>query len=446
MADPLSIQSMFGDMLGPMSNEAGRLAADRALGEQLQQGSAATLFAPERARRLRTNIGNVTGADTRTTTERQADQAKALYSSIDFNDPASIQRGAEALRKAGFPDAANKVLAEGKRIARTDAQDARAAAQEQRATTRFGYEVSDREQAEAIDDVTASVPMPEDGDMVEYYRQLGAALAKAGFGEQARGAFEEMRVAATAKQGGERYVPVGKNIFDREKGIFISGPNEGSKGVEVEEVGEDGRIYKYFQDPTTGEVIGEKRLQPLPKSDATTTKQYKANSDGIKDINANTLSYNEILDDLAATPFSGGSGATIEAALKDKAGLRNKVSAIKTATSAAALREALGFLPPGPATDKDMEQALKTVPPDNASSAEWTEWLTKVMRLANVSKEYYKAYNKHIADNNSIIGFEPDAAWAAAKQAAGYQAPSEAKKSEQPALAPNALKYLPQGG
>lgn len=442
-----SVSSLFSDMLGPMSTAEGQLQADRELGKALQTGSAATLFAPERARRLQKSVGGLVGADTRTPQERQAEKAKAIYSSIDFNDPASVQQGAKAFRDAGMPEVANRVVAEGKRIVEQDAKDARAAAAEERAQTRFGVEVADREQAEQIDDITASVPMPENGDMSEYYKQLGAALRKAGFGAAAKGAYEDMRVAEKAAKGGERFVPVGKNIFDRNKGIFIEGPNAGTKGEEVEEIGEDGRLYKYFIDPMSGEVIGEKRLQPMPKADATTTKQYKSNSDGIKDVNANSLSYNEILSDLEANPFSGGAGATIEQSLKDRSGLRNKVSQIKTATSAAALREALGFLPPGPATDKDMEQALKTVPPDNASSAEWTEWLTKVMRLANVSKEYYKVYNKHITDNNSIIGFDPDAAWEQAKQASGYEAPAqaEAKAKEKPALSPAAMKYLPTG-
>lgn len=438
------IPSMFQDVIGSPI-EADRLAADRALGQQLQQGSAALLFAPERSRRMASSIGQITGTDTRDAAQRQQDTAKAIYSSIDFTDPISIKKGAEQFRQAGFPDAANRVIAEGKRIEQQDAKDARLAAEAERAETRFGYEVSDRETAEQIDNITADIPLNEDGDLVDYYKRLGAALGKAGFGEQAKGAYEDMRVAEKATKGGERFVPVGKNIFDREKGVFIEGPDKGREGKLVQEMGDDGRLYEYLQDSVTGEQIGDKRLMPLDKADATTTKQYKSNSEAITQVNSNTLSYNEILADLDANPFSGGQGANIASALKDKAGLRNKISQIKTATSAAALKEALAFLPPGPATDKDMEQALKTVPPENASSEEWTAWLTKVMRLAEVSKEYYKAYNKHIKDNKSIIGFEPDSSWAQAKEIAGYEAPSGSSQSTaegQPELSPAAQKYL----
>jgi hypothetical protein len=425
-----SIPSLFQDVIGSPI-QADRLAADRALGAQLQQGgSAALLFAPERARRLAQTVGGITGTDTRSPEERQQGTIRSIYSSIRFNDPTSVQQGAEALRQAGFPDIANRVIAEGKRIAQVDAKDAAEQAREERAQTRFGYEVADRETAEEVDDITASVQLNADGDMADYYKRLAAKLAEARFGQQAKGALEDMRTAQKAMKGGERFVPVGKNIFDREKGIFIDGPNEGREGKLVEEVGADGRLYKYFVDPVTGEQIGEKRLQPLKGADATTTKQYRDNTSAINAVSSNTLSYNEILADLEANPFAGGAGANISTALKDKTGLRNKVSQIKTATSAAALKEALGFLPPGPATDKDMEQALKTVPPDNASSAEWTDWLTKVMRLAEVSKEYYKMYNTHITKQNSIIGFEADAAWEAAKKAAGYEMPNAPKEQQ----------------
>jgi hypothetical protein len=248
-----SIPSLFQDVIGSPI-QADRLAADRALGAQLQQGgSAALLFAPERARRLAQTIGGITGTDTRSPEERQQGTIRSIYSSIRFNDPTSVQQGAEALRQAGFPDIANRVIAEGKRIAQVDAKDAAEQAREERAQTRFGYEVADRATAEEVDDITASVQLNADGDMVDYYKRLAAKLSGAGFGLQAKGALEDMRTAEKAMQGGERFVPVGKNIFDREKGIFIDGPNEGREGRLVEEVGEDGRLYEYFVDPVTGE-------------------------------------------------------------------------------------------------------------------------------------------------------------------------------------------------
>ena len=80
MAEPQSISSLFSDVLGPMSNAEAQLQADRALGEQLQKGSAATLFAPERARRLTGALGKATGIDTRSPEERQAEQNKKMIS------------------------------------------------------------------------------------------------------------------------------------------------------------------------------------------------------------------------------------------------------------------------------------------------------------------------------------------------------------------------------
>ena len=80
MAEPQSISSLFSDVLGSTDYAATQLEADRKLGEQLQTGSAATLFAPERARRLTKSLGGIVGADTRSPAEIKAEQTKKMVS------------------------------------------------------------------------------------------------------------------------------------------------------------------------------------------------------------------------------------------------------------------------------------------------------------------------------------------------------------------------------
>lgn len=98
-----SVSSLFSDMLGPMSTAEGQLQADRELGKALQTGSAATLFAPERARRLQKSVGGLVGADTRTPQERQLEAMQKATQGVKFNNLESMKATRERLAAENAP-------------------------------------------------------------------------------------------------------------------------------------------------------------------------------------------------------------------------------------------------------------------------------------------------------------------------------------------------------
>ena len=125
-----SISSLFSDVLGTPNTQAEQLAADRALGAQLQQGgSAALLFAPERARRLTQTIGGIAGADTRSPAEREAEATKKLVSG-------AMQQAAQQYpnsRAMQLKAVAQQLMSAGKSAEAAKFQDAAQAAELQEA-------------------------------------------------------------------------------------------------------------------------------------------------------------------------------------------------------------------------------------------------------------------------------------------------------------------------
>jgi hypothetical protein len=125
-----SISSLFSDVLGTPNTQAEQLAADRALGEKLQQGgSAALLFAPERARRLTQTIGGIAGADTRSPAEREAQATRKLVSG-------AMQQAAQQYpnsRAMQLKAVAQQLMSAGKSAEAAKFQDAAQAAELQEA-------------------------------------------------------------------------------------------------------------------------------------------------------------------------------------------------------------------------------------------------------------------------------------------------------------------------
>lgn len=111
-----SMSSLFSDILTPEDVRNSQLSSDRLLGQQLQQGSAALLYAPERARRLQRNIGNIAGVDTRTEAEKKAQVTQQIMKGMDINDPESLKAAARRFQEAGLVNAAAQALQQARNL------------------------------------------------------------------------------------------------------------------------------------------------------------------------------------------------------------------------------------------------------------------------------------------------------------------------------------------
>lgn len=72
----------------------------------------------------------------------------------------------------------------------------------------------------------------------------------------------------------------------------------------------------------------------------------------------------------------------------------------------------IGLLPPGPATDRDVEIVMRGAPGDQASKEEWMSYLTAVNNLRRVSTAVTDAKLDHLGTNQGkmfgMAGFRPD--------------------------------------
>lgn len=65
----------------------------------------------------------------------------------------------------------------------------------------------------------------------------------------------------------------------------------------------------------------------------------------------------------------------------------------------------MGMLPPGPATDKDVDLVMKGAPGDQASKEEWIEYLTAAQRL-NEKAVYYQTERLNWMDDRGLRGMQ----------------------------------------
>ena len=213
---------------------------------------------------------------------------------------------------------------------------------------------------------------------------------------------------ATAKKK-HPYITAGKNIFNTETGEFQELPKEiGNRKVKwIETVDNQGKPVTRAIDENNMEVLAELPAQPDTGLSATMEKEVRDSTDSASKYRGNVSRINSSIAELEALPdFGAGAAATAAQVLKDNLGLRNKVSAAKRNIAALKVDEAIGRLPTGPASDKDIALVMGTVPPDNASKAELLEWLGAYQRTAQRLQRYYEERADWVSENRDLRGFD----------------------------------------
>lgn len=111
--------------------------------------------------------------------------------------------------------------------------------------------------------------------------------------------------------------------------------------------------------------------------------------------------------------FSGslpsGSKATISEFIKTVAGSQDDATELRRRLAKVRLSEALKYLPPGPATDRDVKEAFKGVPAENASPTQVQAFLRGSAKMARIDSEFQEFKANYIAENEGTKGLIP--AW-----------------------------------
>lgn len=337
-------------------------------------------FAQQAAR----SIGGALGMDMRTGQEKLT-QALAQ---IDPNSPDAEAQQLAALVKFGTP--AQKVQAT------------------QRLTALREKKKKEREEATEKEDTTDLVVNMvakkygerEDVDDLVQLASQGAGISDI-----------DALVKTNAMSGAERYTPVGKNIFDRQLGQFLVGPDNAKKEYEKvtftdPETEEEVTQFVNKADPTdivreirsvapVGELGVQAQIQLREAN-----KEYKSASS--RAGRANSLATN--LEQLTK-PIPSGFRAQVEESIKGFLGEQDLVTLLRTEAQALRIGTAVANLPPGPASDKDVALVLSGTLDANANPETLAKYARGLAKLAQMESRYHSDQAAWINKYKDVGGY-----------------------------------------
>ena len=109
--------------------------------------------------------------------------------------------------------------------------------------------------------------------------------------------------------------------------------------------------------------------------------------------------YDRFKDDLPT-----GASATIGEFIKSLGGTQDEQTELRRRFQTVRLSQALKNLPPGPATDKDVAEAMKGVPKENASVEQVTSFLRGSAKIEAIESEFQEFKAEYISSNNNTKG------------------------------------------
>lgn len=130
------------------------------------------------------------------------------------------------------------------------------------------------------------------------------------------------------------------------------------------------------------------------KMSAVTEKALLESQDFVVESQRSANEFNILADQYEELNVTGGLAATTSETFAKLLGSQDEVSELRRRFNKIRLSEGLKSLPPGPATDRDVQEAFKGVPPENAPSSQVASFLRGASRLARLDA----AYNQFKAD------------------------------------------------
>jgi hypothetical protein len=134
-------------------------------------------------------------------------------------------------------------------------------------------------------------------------------------------------------------------------------------------------------------------------------KQMGQATDAVFEAESNFNSFNQLADDIEKANLSGGVfGGKWKEALKDITGMQDADTDLRKKFNLVRGSQSSKFLPPGPATDKDVQFALSGFPTENASGQQMATFLRGLAKLEAVRAEFNNFRADYIANNKSEAG------------------------------------------
>jgi hypothetical protein len=119
--------------------------------------------------------------------------------------------------------------------------------------------------------------------------------------------------------------------------------------------------------------------------------EYKSWDEGTqraRESEARANKYAGVVDKLQSTPMKAGFEGTAEEWVLRQLGKRDEPNYLRTEVVGIKNHEAIELLPPGVASDRDIEIVMRGVPPDNASNEEMIRWVQAAAEAQKIIAEW----------------------------------------------------------
>jgi len=326
---------------------------------------------------LTRSVGGLAGRDMRSNPEI----LRAELAKVDPNSPNAEEQQLAALVKFGTPE------------------------QQVRATQRLTALRKERETKEDKTDLVVNMVAKKYGEREDVDELIQLASKGSGISDI------DALVKTDAISGAERYTPVGKNIFDRQLGKFLVGPDNAKK--EYEEV--------TFTDPETGEEV----IQFVNKADPTDIVreirsiasagdlsqqaeiQLREANNEYKSASSRAGSANRLATNLEQLTKNIPSGfrSQVEESIKGFLGEQDLVTLLRTEAQALRIGTAVANLPPGPASDKDVALVLSGTLDANADPKTLAEYARGIAKLAQMESRFHSDQAAWINKYRDVGGY-----------------------------------------
>jgi len=146
-----------------------------------------------------------------------------------------------------------------------------------------------------------------------------------------------------------------------------------------------------------------------PKMSASLEKQIVKSQDDFFKFSEQARQMDVLANDIGRMSIGGGLASTVSETFKNILGSQDDVTSLRRRFNAIRTSQATSNLPPGPASDKDIQMALSGFPPENANADIITSFLRGQQKLAKVNEKFAEFKSNFYAVNKSPSGLLP--AW-----------------------------------
>lgn len=152
------------------------------------------------------------------------------------------------------------------------------------------------------------------------------------------------------------------------------------------------------------EIQRSREQRQATKLSAGLEKSLLESQDRMVEAQRNANEYNVLAGDFERLRIGGGATASFSENLKSILGTQDDVTEFRRRFNKVRLSEGLKNLPPGPATDRDVQEAFKGVPKENAPFEQVASFLRGAERLARFEAAYNQFKSDFISDNSTAKG------------------------------------------